>query len=201
MAKPPGRLTARYANLLVRPCGLAESRLDGAVAWSCCGILGVILLLEILTPNDVVASLALIPLVAAMWALSTRMALRVALVAAVLFGLTIVTEAGNRPTVVFITAVGMVLAALARFYARGLAGVWPASHSRAVSLRVDGAVETLTRRELEVASLASLGYTAAEIGARLHISDRTVESHLANAYTKLAIHSRSDLRELSSLPS
>jgi len=201
VAKPPGRLTARYGNLLVRPCGLAESWLDGAAAWSCCGILGVILLLEILTPNDVVASLALIPLVAAMWALSTRMALRVALVAAVLFGLTLVTEAGNRPTVVFITAVGVVLAALARFYARGLAGVWPASHSRAVSLRVDGAVETLTRRELEVASLASLGYTAAEIGARLHISDRTVESHLANAYTKLAIHSRSDLRELSSLPS
>ena len=201
MAKPPGRLTARYANLLVRPCGLAESWLDGAVAWCCCGSLGAILLLEIVTPNDVVASLALIPLVVAMWALSTRMAQRVALVAAVLFGLTLATEAGNRPTVVFITAVGVVLAALARFYARGLAGVWPVSHSRAVSLRVDGAVESLTRRELEVASLASLGYTAAEIGARLHISDRTVESHLANAYTKLAIHSRSDLRELSSLPS
>jgi DNA-binding CsgD family transcriptional regulator len=200
VAKPPGRLTARYPSLLVRPCGLAESRLDGAVAWFCCSVLGGILLFEIVTPNDVVASLALIPLIAAMWALSTRMALRVGLVAAVVFGLTLATEAGNRPTVVFIAAVGLVLATASRFYASGLAGVWPAPRSRAVSLRVDGAVDSLTRRELEVASLASLGYTAAEIGARLHISDRTVESHLANAYTKLAIHSRSDLRELSRLP-
>jgi len=171
------------------------------VAWTCCGILGFILLFELITPNDVVASLGLIPLVAAMWALSTRMALRVVLVAAVVFAVTLATEASNRPTVVFIALVGLILAAVARFYATGLARVWPAPRLPAIPIRTEDMVDALTRRELEIATLASRGYTAAEIGIRLHISCRTVESHLANAYAKLAIHSRSDLRELSGLPS
>jgi DNA-binding CsgD family transcriptional regulator len=67
--------------------------------------------------------------------------------------------------------------------------IWPA-------LSVPQAVQALTRRELEVAALASHGFTAAEIGSQLHISERTVESHLANAYAKLAIHSRAALRQL-----
>jgi DNA-binding NarL/FixJ family response regulator len=54
-------------------------------------------------------------------------------------------------------------------------------------------LRSLTRRELEVARLATEGYTAAEIGRRLHIGDRTVESHLAGAYSKLGINSRLQL--------
>jgi len=69
---------------------------------------------------------------------------------------------------------------------------WPA-----LDLQLSGGVDALTRREVEVATIASRGYTAAEIGAQLHISERTVESHLAHAYTKLAIHSRSGLRHIS----
>lgn len=63
-------------------------------------------------------------------------------------------------------------------------------------LAVPQPVDPLTRRELEVAALASRGLTAAEIGSQLHISERTVESHLANAYAKLAIHSRAALRRM-----
>jgi len=51
----------------------------------------------------------------------------------------------------------------------------------------------LTRRELEVARLAASAYTAAEIGRRLNIGERTVESHLASTYLKLGITSRSEL--------
>jgi DNA-binding CsgD family transcriptional regulator len=41
--------------------------------------------------------------------------------------------------------------------------------------------------------LAIEGHTAREIGARLHIGERTVETHLANAYVKLGVTSRFDL--------
>jgi DNA-binding CsgD family transcriptional regulator len=54
-------------------------------------------------------------------------------------------------------------------------------------------IAALTRRELEVARLAASAYTASEIGQRLHIGERTVESHLASTYLKLGITSRSEL--------
>jgi ATP/maltotriose-dependent transcriptional regulator MalT len=50
-----------------------------------------------------------------------------------------------------------------------------------------------TRREREVISLAVSGLTAREIGERLFIGERTVETHLANVYAKLGIGSRADL--------
>lgn len=49
---------------------------------------------------------------------------------------------------------------------------------------------TLTQREREVVQLAVEGLTAREIGARLFIGARTVETHLASAYLKLGIRSR-----------
>lgn len=51
----------------------------------------------------------------------------------------------------------------------------------------------LTRREKEVVRLAVQGETALAIGRRLYISDRTVETHLANAYVKLGVTSRLEL--------
>jgi DNA-binding CsgD family transcriptional regulator len=178
---------------------VAGTRWDAHVAWASCAALSAVLFIEFVTPNDVVASLALIPLVAGMWALSTRLAVRVALVSGVVFALILATEAANRPTVVFIVAVAVILASAVRFYATALSGVWPLSRPPSIVLDAGSGVDCLTRRELEVATLASRGYTAVEIGSRLHISDRTVESHLANAYAKLAIHSRSGLRELAEL--
>ncbi len=51
----------------------------------------------------------------------------------------------------------------------------------------------LSRREREVALLASRGQTAHEIGEELFLSKRTVESHLASVYVKLGVDSKSEL--------
>jgi DNA-binding CsgD family transcriptional regulator len=53
----------------------------------------------------------------------------------------------------------------------------------------------LTRREAEVAGLAAGGFTDREIAARLFVSVRTVESHLASAYRKLGVGSRVQLSD------
>jgi DNA-binding CsgD family transcriptional regulator len=207
VAKAPSAVHDLRLALLVRPCGLAGSKVEMAMASACAGALGAVLLVEIVTPNDVVASTTFLPLVAAMWTLSRRLAQVVALEAALVFALILVSEVGNRPTVAVIGAVGLVIAVVVRIYATTLARLlatprngaddvlgdrWPA-----LDQQLSSGVDALTRREVEVATLASRGYTAAEIGAQLHISERTVESHLANAYTKLAIHSRSGLRHIS----
>jgi DNA-binding NarL/FixJ family response regulator len=51
---------------------------------------------------------------------------------------------------------------------------------------------SLTDRELEVLALASKGYTNKAIGVQLGISDRTVQGHLANIYSKLNAGSRTE---------
>ncbi|MBV8445685.1 MAG: alpha/beta fold hydrolase [Candidatus Dormibacteraeota bacterium] len=53
--------------------------------------------------------------------------------------------------------------------------------------------DALTHREREVVHLAIAGHTAIAIAKRLYISDRTVETHLANAYIKLGVASRVEL--------
>ena len=63
-------------------------------------------------------------------------------------------------------------------------------------LVADLAPVPLTRREREVAILASSGLAAREIGERLYVSRRTVESHLARIYAKLGISSRAELATL-----
>ena len=59
--------------------------------------------------------------------------------------------------------------------------------------RTSFGVDSLSRREHEVALLASRGETAAEVAAHLFLSKRTVESHLASIYGKLGIGSKSEL--------
>lgn len=54
---------------------------------------------------------------------------------------------------------------------------------------------SLTARELEVARLAALRLTAAEIAHELFISRRTVEGHLANVYAKLGVHSKREFSQ------
>jgi DNA-binding CsgD family transcriptional regulator len=51
----------------------------------------------------------------------------------------------------------------------------------------------LSPREREVAALAARGCSAREIAERLFIGERTVETHLANAYAKLGVVSKVDL--------
>jgi len=53
--------------------------------------------------------------------------------------------------------------------------------------------QALTRREREIVRMAIDGQTALAIARRLYISERTVETHLANAYVKLGVQSRLEL--------
>jgi pimeloyl-ACP methyl ester carboxylesterase/DNA-binding CsgD family transcriptional regulator len=59
--------------------------------------------------------------------------------------------------------------------------------------RVAMGPDALSRREREVALLASRGATAAEIAKHLFISERTVESHLTNVYAKLDVATKVEL--------
>jgi DNA-binding NarL/FixJ family response regulator len=52
------------------------------------------------------------------------------------------------------------------------------------------AVEALSPRELEVARLVGLGLTNREIGERLFVSTKTVETHLSRVFAKLGVSSR-----------
>jgi DNA-binding CsgD family transcriptional regulator len=51
----------------------------------------------------------------------------------------------------------------------------------------------LTRREREVARLAAAGSSARDIARRLHIGERTVETHLSRVYAKLGVESKPQL--------
>ena len=53
-------------------------------------------------------------------------------------------------------------------------------------------IETLTPREMDVLKLAARGYTNKAIGAHLHLSDRTVQGHLANIFGKLHVATRTE---------
>lgn len=52
--------------------------------------------------------------------------------------------------------------------------------------------EPLTDRELQTLTLAAKGFTNKAIGTQLGISDRTVQNHLANIFSKLQANSRTE---------
>jgi DNA-binding CsgD family transcriptional regulator len=54
-------------------------------------------------------------------------------------------------------------------------------------------VGELTPREREVAALARRGLPTRRIAERLHLSERTVESHLARIYAKLGVSGRAEM--------
>jgi len=60
-------------------------------------------------------------------------------------------------------------------------------------LRSEAGTAGLTRREREVARLASTGRSNREIAEELVVSVRTVENHLQRAYDKLGISRRDEL--------
>ncbi|MFC5339051.1 LuxR family transcriptional regulator [Leucobacter denitrificans] len=53
----------------------------------------------------------------------------------------------------------------------------------------------LTGREREIALFTSLGYSSKHVAERLHLSARTIETHLAHVYGKLGLNGREALRE------
>ena len=57
----------------------------------------------------------------------------------------------------------------------------------------DSGLASLTKRELEIATLATDRKTNREIAAALYLSGKTVESHMRNIFTKLGVSSRVDV--------
>jgi DNA-binding CsgD family transcriptional regulator len=209
-----GRLNGTKLNpdrFLVRPYALAGSPHALLFTGLCSLLLGAIFVGEILTPHVVVGAFALLPLLAALWVLSSRLAALVAIVATLFFFATAAIETANRVTVILLGVAILGTAVVARLYATALASLL--SRTRHIRLTVTNSVTpatlggmnrsspgltSLTRRELEVARLAAEGYTAPEIGRRLSIGGRTVESHLASVYSKLRISSRMQLVRMAS---
>lgn len=72
---------------------------------------------------------------------------------------------------------------------------WLARATRlAADLQARGVTDhPLTAREMEVAALVAEGLSNRAIAARLHLSERTVESHVKNACDKLGFNSRSQV--------
>lgn len=50
----------------------------------------------------------------------------------------------------------------------------------------------LTQREREILALLGEGLSNKSIAARLYLSVRTIEGHIANLYSKLSVHSRAE---------
>jgi DNA-binding CsgD family transcriptional regulator len=169
-----------------------------------------VLAAEILTPNTVVGSFAVLPLIAASWLLSNRRAALVCAAALGLFCVATALESANRLTVILVGLVTLATVSLARLCATRVANLIESGGRPSRARRKVGTSEGvqqfgeggqfLTGRELHVARLAAQGHTAAEIGRALHIGDRTVESHLASTYSKLSIRSKRELIRRASRP-
>lgn len=61
------------------------------------------------------------------------------------------------------------------------------------SVKSDNPLDLLSDRELEVFELTGKGISTKEVGKKLHISVKTVESHRANIKQKLGLESANDL--------
>jgi DNA-binding CsgD family transcriptional regulator len=57
-------------------------------------------------------------------------------------------------------------------------------------------LSALTVREHEIARLAAAGLSSRDIAAQLHVSPRTVDTHLSRVYRKLGVPSRAALASL-----
>jgi DNA-binding NarL/FixJ family response regulator len=57
---------------------------------------------------------------------------------------------------------------------------------------LDKPIESLTPREMDVLKLAAQGLTNKAIGTQLNVSDRTVQGHLANIFSKLHVATRTE---------
>ncbi|HEX3961855.1 MAG TPA: AAA family ATPase [Trebonia sp.] len=64
------------------------------------------------------------------------------------------------------------------------------------TLSSGGALSELTPQQEEVVRLAARGLTNQEIGDRLHLSPRTVSTHLYNSYPKLGVTTRRELPDV-----
>jgi len=183
------------ARILPGPFALAGRSDEIVLAAGCIVVLLLVFVGDLVTPVQVaLTALGLIPLLAAAWLLSDRLALAVAVVALGQLVLTAALGAVSIPTAVSEATAYVVLGLVVRLYAGSLAELLsrPAPVRRAEVTGRTG-VELLTKREREVAALAAQGYTAREIGVQLHIGERTVETHVANVCSKLGLKAKVEL--------
>jgi DNA-binding CsgD family transcriptional regulator len=210
--------SAILSRVVLRPYLLAGSPLELPVAAACVLALILVFLGDVTTPIQVVLSgLGLIPLLAAMWLLSLRLALAVGIVAVGQLVLTGALGTLSPVTVASELTAYVILAVVCRLYATSIAetllgagrtgrGGKTSPPFVSLTLTVGGRrapaaeIDRLTKRERQVARLAAQGYTAREIGIELHIGKRTVETHLANAYDKLGVRSKRELMHSGAIP-
>ena len=69
----------------------------------------------------------------------------------------------------------------------------PGARSAAGRARTVPALEPLSAREVDVLHLLALGFTSREIGKRLFVSARTVETHRSHIMGKLKLETRAEL--------
>ena len=195
MSTPHAKRGPSLARFLPGPFALAARPEEIPVAAGCIALLLLVLAGDLVTPVQVaLTALGLIPLLAAMWLLSDRLALAVAVVALGQLVLTTALGSVSLATGVSEATAYLVLGLVVRLYAGSLAELLSRQAPiRRTDLTSRTGVESLTKREREVATLAAQGYTAREIGARLHIGERTVETHVANICSKLGLKAKVEL--------
>jgi DNA-binding CsgD family transcriptional regulator len=195
VSTPSDKRPMNVGRLLPGPFALAGRPGEIPVAAGCILLLLLVLAGDLVTPVQVaLTALGLIPLLGAAWLLSDRLALAVAVVALGQLVLTTALGDVSVATGVSEATAYVVLGLVVRLYAGSLAELLsrPAPVRR-TELTSRTGVDTLTKREREVATLAAQGYTAREIGAQLHIGERTVETHVANICSKLGLRAKVEL--------
>lgn len=80
-----------------------------------------------------------------------------------------------------------------RAVADGAGYVEPDLGARLVTPNGPSALEPLSERERDIVHLLALGYTNQEIGKKLYISVRTVDTHRAHIMRKLELETRAEL--------
>jgi DNA-binding NarL/FixJ family response regulator len=85
------------------------------------------------------------------------------------------------------------LVAAIRLVADGSGYVDPELGAKLVNPNGSAALEPLSERERDILHLLALGYTNQEIGKKLFISVRTVDTHRAHIMRKLQLDSRAEL--------
>jgi DNA-binding CsgD family transcriptional regulator len=195
VSTPNAKRGPSLARFLPGPFALAGRPEELAVAAGCIALLLLVLAGDLVTPVQVaLTALGLIPLLAAVWLLSDRMALMVAVVALGQLVLTTALGSVSLATGVSEATAYLVLGLVVRLYAGSLAELLSRQAPlRRTDLTSRTGVESLTKREREVAALAAQGYTAREIGEQLHIGERTVETHVANVCSKLGLKAKVEL--------
>ena len=202
----------RWARRFPRPLALAGTGAEWPVAAACVLVLLILFAGDLSEPpRRVIGIIDVLPILAAVWLLSTPIAVLVCLAGFTLLVFTGVTRVVDWVTVAIEVTTFLLIAAVARLYAeslldvltfrrgrRGVARNTAIDNKRIASLAatIPQGVDALSQREREVARLAAEGHTAREIGDRLFIGERTVETHLAHAYAKLGISSKVELVKL-----